>query len=271
MKKFVTFFVVVAILMSLAVLPTFADALSLTVNVRVEGKSQNLFFGEITTNNKENYNVVSILKLADAQSEGMVIEGLENGYITAINGERIGQTEKGLDGYVVRINGEYVPYAELSSYALKDGDEILVYYSNEFDGGIILEPIIDTEKIEQGYIRFTYEKPSQDGHFVTAEAIVGAIVTWYCDDVAFTYVTDAQGGIYVEKTALTSGAHRIGLELIREDGTPGLLRLAPNYTVDVPVDIGDTVLVYACGALAALSLAAIIILSASFKKAKKIK
>lgn len=41
-------------------------------------------------------------------------------------------------------------------------DEILVYYSNEFEEDIILSPIIDTEKIEQGYIRFTYEKPSPD-------------------------------------------------------------------------------------------------------------
>ncbi len=46
------------------------------------------------------------------------------------------------------------------------------YYSNEFEEDIILSPIIDTEKIEQGYIRFTYEKPSEDGTFVTAEAIV---------------------------------------------------------------------------------------------------
>lgn len=270
MKKFVTFFVAVVILMSLAVLPTFADALSLTVNVRVEGKSQNLFFGDITTNNKENYNVISILKLADSQSESMTIEGLENGYITAINGERMGQTEKGLDGYVVRVNGEYVPYAALSTYPLKSGDKIMVYYSNEFDGGIILSPIVDIEKIEQGYIRFTYEKLSEDGGFVTNEAIIGATVTWYCDEVAFTYTTDGQGGIYIEKTALTSGTHRVGLELANEDGTPALLRLAPDYTIDVPVDIGDTVLVYIFGGLAVLSLAAIVILTASFKRVKKI-
>lgn len=96
---------------------------------------------------------------------------------------------------------------------------------------------------------------------VTAEAIVGATVTWYCDEVAFTYTTDAQGGIYVEKTALTSGNHRVGLELTREDGTPAMLRSAPDYTVEVPVGIGDTVLVYVCGAFAVLSLAAIVIFS----------
>lgn len=266
MKKIITALALVLILAFSAILPAFANTPSLTVKIRIEGKTENLFFGEVTTNNKENYSIINMLKLADAQSETLAVTGLSEGYILAVNYDKIGQTEKGLDGFVIRVNGEHVPYANLDSYELKNGDEILVYYSDEWNSGIIRDIIVDTEKIEQGYIRFTYEKPSSDGSFVTNESIVGATVKWYCDEVEFTYVTDGQGGIIIDKPALTSGTHRMNINLYNEDGTPAILRLAPDYTLSVPVAIGDTVAVYVCAAVAVLSLAAIAVLWVSLKR-----
>lgn len=268
MKKIITALALVLILAFSAVLPAFANTPSLTVKIRIEGKTENLFFGEVTTNNKENYSIINMLKLADAQSETLAVTGLSEGYILAVNYDKIGQTEKGLDGFVIRVNGEHVHYANLDSYELKNGDEILVYYSDEWNSGIIRDIIVDTEKIEQGYIRFTYEKPSSDGSFVTNESIVGATVKWYCDEVEFTYVTDGQGGIIIDKPALTSGTHRMNINLYNEDGTPAILRLAPDYTLSVPVAIGDTVAVYVCAAVAVLSLAAIAVLWVSLKRKK---
>ena len=267
MKKILAFAVILILLVS-SIIPAFAEVTTLSVKVRIEGKTQNLFYDTVTTNNQNNFSIAEILMLADQKSDKLKIDGLGLGYITAINGDKIGQTASGQDIYVVRVNGEYIPYGELDAYTLKSGDEILVYYSDEFGDGMIF-PIVDTSKLEsQKYIRFVYEKPTADGGAVTNESVVGATVTWYCDNVAFTYVTDGQGGIYIDKTAFTSGDHKVAIELTREDGTPALLRLAPDYKVTVPVGIGDTFAIYICAAAAIVSLIAVIALSITFKKRK---
>ena len=267
MKKFLVL-AVVLVLLAVSALPALATLPSLEVSVRIEGKNENLFYDKISTNNQNNFSVLEILKLADSKSDNLKIEGLNLGYITAINGDKIGQTEGGQDLYVVRINGEYIPYGELGDYALKSGDEILVYYSDEFGDGMIF-PIVDTSKLESHrYIRFIYEKPSEDGSSFSNESVVGATVTWYCDEAAFTYVTDGQGGIYIDKNSFTSGDHKLAIELAREDGTPALLRLAPDYKVTVPVGIGDSLAVYICAAAVLISLAAVVVLAASLKKKK---
>lgn len=267
MKKIFALMILVLLVAALAV-PVFADDITLSVKIRIEGKTENLFYGEVSTNNKENFNVISLLKLAESSDSSLTISGLENGYVTSVNGVKAGQTEKGFDCYVVRINGEYVPYSTLSGVELKSGDEILVYYSDEFESGIIRDIIVDTDKIEQGYIRFTYEKPSQDGSYVTNEALAGATVKWYCDEVEFVYTTDGQGGIFIDKGALTSGEHRVVVDLYHSNGAPAILRLAPDYTVKVPVAIGDTTVVYICAAAAVISLGAAVLLSFSFRKRK---
>ena len=268
MKKTLTLIIITVLVATTCILPAFANSPSLTVDLRIEGKNGNLFYDEITTNNSANYNIINILMLADSQSESMTIEGLSMGYITAINSEKIGQTESGLDTYNIRVNGEYVPFANAASYPLKNGDEILVYYGEEFGDGVMF-PIVDTAKIEEGYIKFMCEVPSEDGKSTTVKAISGATVTWYCDEVPFSYTTDGRGGIYIEKAALTSGSHRIALDLYREDGTPLVLRLAPDYTVNVPVGIGDSFAVYVCTAVAIASLGAIVIIALSIKRSRK--
>lgn len=266
MKKTLIFIVVTLILISTLATSVFANEPSITVNVRIEGKDGNLFYDKISTNNSMNYNVLSMLMLADAKSDTLTIEGLGYGYVTAINGVKIGESGSSAS-YNVRVNGEYVAYEALSTYPLKNNDEILVYYGDEFGKGVML-PIVDTKKIEQGYIKFTCEVPSEDGSAVVTKDIVGATVTWYCDDVPFTYVTDAQGGFYVEKNALTSGSHKLTAELADENGIPLMLRLAPDYKVDVPVGIGDSFAVYAALGVSVLSLviAATAILSLKKKK-----
>lgn len=267
MKKILAI-VTILVLLAVSVVPAFATAPSFSAKVRIEGKTQNLFYDTVTTNNQNNFSIIEVLRLADQKSDALKIDGLDLGYITAINGDKIGKAEGGQDIYVIRVNGEYVPYGSIPRYELKDGDEILVYYSDEFGGGMIF-PIVDTSKLEsQRYIRFVYEKPSDDGTSFTNESVTGATVNWYCDEVAFTYVTDGQGGIYIDKNAFTSGDHKMTIELAREDGTPALLRLAPDYKVNVPVGIGDTLAVYICAAVALVSLGAIIALVVSLKKKK---
>jgi hypothetical protein len=267
MKKTVILIALSIILTAVCVLPAFAAPTSITVDLRIEGKTENLFYDKVTTNNSLNFNVASILMLADVQSEKLSIDGLSNGYITAISGDAVGQTENGLDTFVIKVNGNYLPYDQISSYQLNDGDDILVYYGDEFGRGVMI-PMVDTNKLDQGYLRFFCEIPTEDGKGVTTKNIIGASVTWYCDDVPFQYVTDAQGGFYLEKAAFTSGTHKIEINLYDTDGTPLLLRLEPNYTVDVAVGIGDSYAVYFCAAAALVSLLAGSLVLASLKKKK---
>lgn len=265
MKKIWVLLAVSVVLMIGFILPAVAAEPSLTVSLRVEGKDQNLFYDKITTNNTANYNVINILMLADSQSEALSIKGLKYGYITEISGVGIGQTAGGKDNYTVMVNDIRIPFEELGTYQLKNNDSITVYYADNY-GVDMMFPIIDLKKLDQGYIKFSYEKLAEDGKSVTNLPISGATVTWYCDNVPFNYLTDGQGGIYIDKNALTSGSHKVTLELKDENGTPMLLRLAPDFTVEVPVGIGDRFAVYVCAVSALLSLTASVALSIGLKK-----
>ena len=268
MKKKLILIALTLVIAAMSVLNVFAELPSYSVKLRIEGKSENLFYGEISTNNLLNFTIPNVILLADSQNENLSVKGLDIGYITEINGDRIGVTEKGQDIYVIRVNGEYVPYSEIDSYTLKSGDEILVYYSDEFGDGII-NPMVDTSKmLTERYIRFFYEKTSEDGKSFSNESVVGATVNWYCDEAVFTYTTDAKGGIYIDKAAFVGGKHKVEISLYREDGTPALLRFAPDYTIDVPVDVGDSPMLYAAFASAVLSLCAAVCLAISLKKKK---
>ena len=266
MKKALILITISLILIGSLATSVFANEPSMTVNVRIEGKDGNLFYDQVTTNNSKNYNILNMLMLADSKSDTLVIEGIGYGYITAINGVKVGEASSAAT-YNIRVNGEYVAYEDVSSYPLKNGDSILVYYGDEYGKGVMM-PIIDTKKIEQGYIKFTCEVPTEDGSSVVTKDIVGATVTWYCDEVPFTYVTDAHGGFYIDKNALTSGSHKLTAELADENGVPLMLRPAPDYTVDVPVGIGDSFAVYAALTLSVLSLATAIAVATSLKKKK---
>lgn len=265
MKKTLILFVISVILIIGCVLPAIAAEPSLTVNLRIEGKDENLFYGKITTNNSANYNIINILMLADNQSESLSIKGLSYGYITEINGLGIGQTAGGKDNYTVTVNDVRVDFEDIGTYPLKNNDTIIVYYADNYGEDMIF-PIVDLKKLDQGYLKFSYEKHSEDGKSVTNLPISGATVTWYCDNAPFTYVTDGQGGIYIEKSAFTSGSHKLSIELKDENGTPMLLRPTPDFTVEVPVGIGDSFAVYVCTAIALFSFTASAILCISLKK-----
>ena len=265
MKKIVILLVVTTLLAIGCILPAIAAEPSLTVFVRIDGKDGTLFYNEITTNNSANYSIPKILLLADNQSDTLTIKGLNYGYITEINGVEIGQTAGGKDVYTVLVNDVRVPFEELDSYMLKSGDKITVYYADNYGDNIIF-PIVDSKKIENGYIKFFYEKPSDDGKSITTEPIANANITWYCDSVPFSYVTDGQGGVYIEKTALTSGSHKVTIELKDENGIPLVMPLAPDFTVDIAVGIGDSFALYICIAAMLASLLGAFALAISLKK-----
>ena len=266
MKKL--FILPLAILLLLCfTLPLFAADSALTVDLRIEGRDENLFRGKVTAEQPQQNNISDILKLADSQSESLFISGLDYGYITEINGVKTGQAPSKKDGYTVTVNGVRVPFEEIDTYQLKNNDSIIIYYADNYGADMIF-PMIDQKELDNGYVRFFYEKLSEDGKSSTVLPIAGASVIWYCGDAPFSYLTDSNGGIQIEKTALTSGSHRISIELDDENGTPMLLRLPPEFAIDVSVDIGDGLHLYFYSALALASLASAAVISASFFKRK---
>lgn len=268
MKRKLILIALTLIIAVASVFGVFAEAPSYSAKIRVDGKGGNLFYDELTTNNELNFNIINMILIADAQSENMVIKGLDKGYITEINGDKIGSAKSGQDIYVIRVNGKYVPYSEIDEYKLESGDEILVYYSDEFGDGIIF-PMVDMSKLtSERQLRFLYEKPSEDGKSFSNEALEGAKVSWYCDDIKFTYTADANGSVIIDKSAFTVGVHKLELELLREDGVSAILRLSPDFTVEVPEDVGDSNAVYIASATALISLCGIVCLAISLKKKK---
>lgn len=254
------------LLLSLTLLLTLpAAAEEQTVTVRFEGALSNLYY-ETLPLSTGTATVLDVLKQADETSDSLTVEGLAAGYIYAVNGERAGQTDRGWDGFGVRLNGAYISFDSLASTTVKDGDEIVVYYADEFGDGLIV-PILDAADLHRGVLRFYTERPDDKGGY-TVEAIAGAEVRWYCGDAYVSFVTDRDGTVKIDSDLLFSGDHRVGIELWNDEGVPLLLRPAPSFGVNVPTNVGDSPLLYICLALLTISAAGILALALTAKKRK---
>lgn len=263
MKKTRLLTVLLLSLTLLLTLPAMAE--EQTVTVRFEGAESNLYFETLPLSGAS-LTVLDLLKQADNASESLSVEGLDAGYIYAVNGERAGRTDRGWDGFGVRLNGVYVPFDALDKTAVKSGDEILVYYADEFGEGLLV-PILDQSDLTRGVLRFYAEIPDENGGY-TVEAIAGAEVRWYCGDAYVSYVTDGNGSVKIDTDLLFSGDHRVGIELWNDEGVPLLLRPSPSFGVNVPTNVGDSPLLYVCLVLLPLSAAGILALTLTAKKRK---
>lgn len=263
MKKGLLLLICTALLISLS-LPVLAAGR--TVTVRIEGASDTLFYGEVALADGS-VSVLDVLNAVNEADNGVTIEGLSTGYITAINGEAAGRTAEGWDGFGVRLNGKYLSYDRLATSFVSRDSEIVVYYADEFGAGLLL-PQVDDSDLDDGTLRFFAEVPRDDGTY-SVEAIVGAEVRWYCEEAYVTYVTDGEGKARIDKELLFGGDHRVAIDLQNEEGVPLLLRLSPDYTVNIPTAVGDSPAVYICIALAAVSAVAFGILLGTTLKCKK--
>lgn len=236
------------------------------ITLRIEGATDTLFYESVPIAG-QTVSLLDVLKGVNAAENGTTIEGLEAGYITAINGEKAGRTARGWDGFGVRLNDTYILFDALSTTLVKNGDEIVVYYADEFGDGLMI-PQVDDSNLKKGELRFFAEVPKDDGSY-SVEAIVGATIHWYCGDAYASYVTDADGKIKIEDSLLLSGDHRVGIELKNSEGVPLVLRLSPDYTVNIPTDVGDSPAVYIFAALAVMSAAAFALMLNSVARRKK--
>lgn len=204
-----------------------------TVTLRIEGINGNLYYGSVVL--PDEANVAEVIITADNASDKITVVGVDAGYITDINGELAG-TFGGWDGWMYRVNNTE-PSVGIGEYSVNPGDVIVIYYSDAYGVGMQY-PEMDISDIANGVIKFTSEDITYDENFnatVTENPVTDMKVMF--DNTE--YVTDKDGKIQIDSSALTPGNHNISVSKTAENGAPLVLRLAPDTTVNIPEPTPD--------------------------------
>ena len=207
---------------------------SKTVSLRIEGIGENKLDAEneIITFDTQNITVADVVKVL-AGSDNYVCQDTGYGeYFSSLYGDEEGTFGVDYDGWQYRVNGE-TPSVGVSSYYVKDGDEILFYY-----GGMSIaypNPPVITYKNEIAKIEFTYELVSYGGApdyamTITTEPLSDAIVTV---DGALQYITDQNGAIGVPYKTLKNGVYSLQVSKVNNDGLPLVVRFDPDYEIEI--------------------------------------
>ena len=234
-----------------------------TVRVRVEGAEETLYSGTVTCSQDGKVSVYDVLVALDKTDNGIDIQGLEYGYITAIGDQKAGCTAQGWDGFGIRVSGNYISYDRLKSTYVYGGESLVIYYADEFGTGLLV-PMVDTSEIHKGKLVFYAE--SEENGATTVVPIKGATVRWYCDEEFAQYVTDEFGCVTVHESFLTSGEHRISIHKQNEEGIPAVLRMDPSYSVRVTTMVGDSPAIYITAVLTVVSALGLIVLLLTGKR-----
>lgn len=233
-KKSISVFL--AVVMLLTACCAFAYAASdIKVNVRIEGITNKLFYGNVTV--PAGSTVLDALKQADSVSDKIKItyvNGPYGAYVTAVNNEKE-KTFGGYDGWSYRVDG-VEPDVGMSQYKVKTGSKIILYYGDPYGEGIQY-PVADTSMLASGYLSFkSLDKVyHSDGTVTTQETIIkDYILEWGVGSGATVDLyPDANGLVYIESDFLTKGEHSVQIIKTNDSGMPLVLRLAPDYTVNV--------------------------------------
>lgn len=228
-----------------------------TYYVRIEGVSANLYNGMFTVNTEaEKVTAKDLFVAMDSQVEELTFTGLNDGYISSVNGETAGtQTDKGWDGWMFRVNGE-APDVGIADFALEDYDEVVLYYSDEFNTGMQF-PQIDGSMLTFGVLHFyslDTEYDEQSNPVVKNNPVQD--MTVIVDGVE--YKTSEAGNITLNAAQRTTGSHTIQVSRKADNGLETVLRFAPDteFFVEDNPHTGDSVAVYVVlGVLSLLTLA----------------
>lgn len=228
MKKIISAIAAFAVVLSSLVVSPFA-ADEKTVSLRIEGKSETYFYGDVTTNAST---VAELMNEVDAANDNLTITNPTGTYITAINGD-VEETveEKNFYGWMDLVNG-VAPSVGIGEQQIKDGDVIVFYYADEFGSHGFARPVADLSKLGDREITFTSDAHDKDFNPITVP-VEGAKVTWDGKE----YVTDADGKIVIDKADFTVGDHSVGISKVAEDGVPLVLRFASDYKITVTADM----------------------------------
>ena len=215
---------------------TVLEATPVTVNVRVEGRTETIWSGEVTfqtseitdkqgtTHTLDHPTALGALNQA-AQSGGFsfVVSSAYGplSFVEAVNNE----ANQGMDGWLYRVNwaGADVSAAD---YTLTEGDEVLWYY-----GGWMAEPLrlsVDQDCLLSGE-SFTATVEAFDG--AAWRAVSGA--TLYVG--SRTYTTDANGNVL--DISLSPGGYTV--YATRGDYTQFIRSNREEVVVYVPLNLQD--------------------------------
>lgn len=218
-----------------------AEEKQMSVTVRIEGISKNLYYDTVEVPyTGDSLTVQNALMYVDEKSDDITITGVENGWITAVNDDKQA-TFGGWDGWLYTVNG-VSPIDTVNDHKLSDGDSIVLYYGDPYGVGMQY-PELDASKISEGILTFTSKDTTYDADYnpiVTTNPVEGATVEWSTDDGNVSYTTDKNGSISIEDKYLTEGNHSIAINKLSENGIPLVLRLAPDYEVNVPAKSGES-------------------------------
>lgn len=217
---------------------------TMDITLQVEGIEENLYYDTLKIPYKDRLTLQDALSYIDLKEESLSITGVDNAYITDINGETAGKFG-GWDGWLFKVNG-IEAMVGIDSTILNDGDSIVLYYGDPYGVGMQY-PIVDTSKLKDGILIFTSSDTTYDENYnaiVNINPVIGASVIWNYDDLSETYVTDNDGEIKIKQEQLTQGNHVIQISKYHNTGIPLILRYSPDYTISIEgtnlVDIEET-------------------------------
>lgn len=221
-----------ALCMALAV-TLFASALAAfaenpSVTVRVEGIDQAVLYEKDVS--YEGGTVLDFLKalLTDKGIEFVA----DDVYFSSIAGQEAG-TFDGWDGWLYYVNGAE-PLVGMNEATLKDGDSLLVCYSDPYDAeNPTLTPSVKAEgAFAQVVFTFTAQFTTYDADWnptVSTIPVTGA--TAVIDGAEYT--TDQLGQVSIPRAVLSKASVSVQISKTAENGKPLVIRFAPDFTVDI--------------------------------------
>lgn len=228
MKRIISISLAVLILISCFVISAGA-VVEFNYSIRIEGVNANLYYGEWTMSNNADKpiecTVAEALKnVNDADDCKIEVKGLEDGYVTEINGEKAGKFG-GYDGWYYSVNGE-APSVGMADYKLKDGDSIVIYYG-DYPCQI---PVIDASKSGEGVLKVqSYDTDWSTGSPVSAWAPVSGATLY----VGYNKYTTDSNGIVDLGSKSYSGKVPVQIDKKSAAGAPQVCRFASDYTLDI--------------------------------------
>ena len=231
MKKTIIISAIGASLLAMSMPITASADENSDVTVRIEGINECLYYG--TYELSESKTVADVLSSIDEADDSISITGISDGYITAVNDDKAAHFG-GWDGWLYLVN-DVEPTVSVSEYTVKGGDSIVLYYGDPYGVGM-QRPVADTSEISKGIIKFTSKDAEYDADYnvtYNVNPVADMTVTWESDGKTTEIVTDENGQITVPSDFLTKGSHKLSVSKVSESGIPLVLRLAPDFEVQV--------------------------------------
>lgn len=231
MKKTIIISAIGASLLAMSMPITASADENSDVTVRIEGINECFYYG--TYELSESKTVADVLSSIDEADDSISITGISDGYITAVNDDKAAHFG-GWDGWLYLVN-DVEPTVSVSEYTVKGGDSIVLYYGDPYGVGM-QRPVADTSEISKGIIKFTSKDAEYDADYnvtYNVNPVADMTVTWESDGKTTEIVTDENGQITVPSDFLTKGSHKLSVSKVSESGIPLVLRLAPDFEVQV--------------------------------------